>query len=385
MYEKDQAVLEEVRDVNAEIKNDAGMAGKNGCGPELLKEHLSDFSTKGLLYNEITADIMSETEDLFSLSGCCDRFSPQYLKICKTLTKAVDHLGGAYVTKAVLIDHDKPVTGLEPLTAERLNEMISFNFRKCKGALDEIKTTRKVFDLDYFNQMLVFANVMERLRATQYRVLGIHFGAVSDKHIKGRSESFSKSGSNRGFEARESTYPAFHGAPSYAPNYAVLKQELGDQITEKSGGKALPQSDTETPKALPEPAADVSDAADSGNTDLFSDNYINTSVNAPSTKSETAQAEAIPGSEAEESEEDPFGDEGPVLGNLKHITEPSPFMDILPRGHLRALQSGLEDDPVNGPSFIFTEDEIEVLLNDPDFLRCKPAMAEQLRRQMNSG
>ena len=385
MYEKDQAILEEVRDVNAEIKNDAEIAGKNGCGPELLKEHLSDFSTKGMLYNEITADIMSETEDLFSLSGCCDRFSPQYLKICKTLTKAVDHLGGAYVTKAVLIDHDKPVTGLEPLTAERLNEMISFNFRKCKGALDEIKTTRKTFDLDYFNQMLVFANVMERLRATQYRVLGIHFGAVSDKHIAGRSESFSKTGSNRGFEARESTYPAFHGAPSYAPDYAFLKQELGDQITKKSGEKALPQSNTETPKALPEPAAEISDAADSGNNDLSGDNYKNTINNTANVEPEADQKEVLPASEAEETEEDPFGDEGPVLGNLKHITEPSPFMDILPKGHLRALQSGLEDDPEKGPNFIFTEDEIEVLLNDPAFLRCKPEMAEQLRRQMNSG
>ncbi len=385
MYEKDHAVLEEVRDVNAEIKKNAGIAGKNSCGPELLKEHLSDFSTKGMLYNEITTDIMSETEDLFSLSGCCDRFSPQYLKICKTLTKAVDHLGGAYVTKAVLIDHDKPVTGLEPLTAERLNEMISFNFRKCKGALDEIKTTRKVFDLDYFNQMLVFANVMERLRATQYRVLGIHFGAVSDKHIKGRSESFGKSGSNRGFEARESTYPAFHGAPSYAPDYTILKQELGDQIMEKSGGKALPQSDTETPKALPEPIAEVSEAVDSGSTDLSNDHSDNTINNNPAIETESAQTEDIPASEPEETEEDPFGDEGPVLGNLKHTTEPSPFMDILPKGHLRALQSGLEDDPVNGPRYIFTEDEIEVLLNDPDFLRCKPKMAEQLRRQMNSG
>ena len=385
MYEKDQAVLEEVRDVNAEIKKNAGIAGENSCGPELLKEHLSDFSTKGMLYNEITTDIMSETEDLFSLSGCCDRFSPQYLKICKTLTKAVDHLGGAYVTKAVLIDHDKPVTGLEPLTAERLNEMISFNFRKCKGALDEIKTTRKVFDLDYFNQMLVFANVMERLRATQYRVLGIHFGAVSDKHIKGRSESFGKSGSNRGFEARESTYPAFHGAPSYAPDYTSLKQELGDQIMEKSGGKALPKSDTETPKALPDPIAEVSEAVDSGSTDLSNDHSDNTINNNPAVETESAQTEDIPASEPEETEEDPFGDEGPVLGNLKHITEPSPFMDILPKGHLRALQSGLEDDPVNGPRYIFTEDEIEVLLNDPDFLRCKPKMAEQLRRQMDSG
>ena len=337
MYEKNQAVLAEVRDVNAEIKNDAGMNSKNGCGPELLKEHLSDFSTKGMLYNEITADIMSETEDLFSLSGCCDRFSPQYLKICKTLTKAVDHLGGAYVTKAVLIDYDKPVTGLEPLTAERLNEMISFNFRKCKGALDEIKTTRKIFDLDYFNQMLVFANVMERLRATQYRVLGIHFGVVSDKNIVGRSESFSKSGSNRGFEARESTYPAFHGAPSYAPDYAVLKQELGDQITEKTGEKTLTQSNTETPKALPEPASEISDTVDYEKKDLSGDKSDNTFNHTAAIEPETVPAEVTPESKPEETEADPFGDEGPVLGNLKHITEPSPYLDILMNGHLRAL------------------------------------------------
>ncbi|MBQ4513701.1 MAG: hypothetical protein II969_11965 [Anaerolineaceae bacterium] len=385
MYEKDQAVLAEVRDVNAEIKKDAGISGKNGCGPELLKEHLSDFSTKGLLYNEITADIMSETEDLFSLSGCCDRFSPQYLKICKTLTKAVDHLGGAYVTKAVLIDYDKPVTGLEPLTAERLNEMISFNFRKCKGALDEIKTTRKIFDLDYFNQMLVFANVMERLRATQYRVLGIHFGVVSDKNIVGKSESFSKTGSNRGFEARESTYPAFHSTPSYAPDYAVLKQELGEKVTAASDQKALNRSGEETQKALPIPAAEGKEAADSKTTDHTGDNSAKTSYNAAPVEPETVPAEDTPESKPEEAEADPFGDEGPVLGNLKHITEPSPYLDILLNGHMRAIQNRSDFDPNHDPGFIFTEDEIEVLLNDPAFLECKPEMAEQLRRQMNSG
>ena len=385
MYEKDQAVLAEVRQVNDEVKKDAGMSSKNGCGPELLKEHLSDFSTKGMLYNEITADIMSETEDLFSLSGCCDRFSPQYLKICKTLTKAVDHLGGAYVTKAVLIDHDKPVTGLEPLTAERLNEMISFNFRKCKGALDEIKTTRKIFDLDYFNQMLVFANVMERLRATQYRVLGIHFGAVSDKHIVGKSESFSKTGSNRGFEARESTYPAFHGAPSYAPDYAVLNQELSENTAVNIEEKAPKSADNEMLKGLPSPAAEVKDASDSENAVLSGDNCANTANNMASAETETAQVDDSPESKPEETEEDPFEDEGPVLGNLKHITEPSPYLDILLNGHMRALQSGEEDDPENGPRFIFTEDEIKVLLNDPAFLECKPEMAKQLRRQMDSG
>ena len=79
MLEKDQAVLAEVREVNADIRKDAGEIRKNSCGMELLKENLSDFSTAGMLFAEVTADVMAETEDLFSLSGCCDRFSPQYL------------------------------------------------------------------------------------------------------------------------------------------------------------------------------------------------------------------------------------------------------------------------------------------------------------------
>ena len=73
MLEKDQAVLAEVREINTEIRKDAGEIRENSCGRELLKEHLSDFSTTGMLFAEVTADMMAETEDLFTLSGCCDR------------------------------------------------------------------------------------------------------------------------------------------------------------------------------------------------------------------------------------------------------------------------------------------------------------------------
>lgn len=378
MLEKDQAVLAEVREVNAEIRKDAGEIRKNSCGKELLKEHLSDFSTTGMLFAEVTADMMAETEDLFTLSGCCDRFSPQYLKICKTLTKAVDHLGGAYLTKAALIDRELPVTGLETLTAERLNEMMSFNFRKCKGALDEIKMTRQVFDLDLFSQMLSCANVMERLRSTQYRALGMHFGALKFNHIAERSLSFGKTGSNRPFEGKDSTNPPFRQTPSYAPDYAVLAQVDLEQQTAVSSDMNAEQG-VKSPKSLPAPVAETGN--DIPEKDELSSDENTAGLPAAEVK---VQEEILQNdvTEAEESLEKPFGDEELELGNLKHITEPAAYLDILQRGNARAVMNKANDDSGSGPAFIFTEDEIVTLLNDREFVRNRPGMAEELRLQL---
>ena len=365
--------------LNADIRKDAGEIRKNSCGMELLKENLSDFSTAGMLFAEVTADVMAETEDLFSLSGCCDRFSPQYLKICKTLTKAVDHLGGAYLTKVALIDRELPVTGLETLTAERLNEMMSYTFRKCKGALDEIKMTRQEFDLDLFSQMLSCANVMERLRSTQYRALGMHFGAVKFNHIAERSLSFGKNGSNRPFEGKDSTNPPFRQAPSYAPDYVVLAQVDREQQTTVSTGYEVRARSGEEPNSLPAPEADSgrdirgkSVFPGDGNTDGI-----------PAAAGEVQ--EEIPQNDilsAEESEVKLFEDDEPELGNLKHITEPAAYLDILQRGCARAVMNQSEEAPDSGPAFIFTEDEIETLLNDRAFVRVRPQMAEELRLQL---
>ena len=95
MSEKDLAILSEVTNAVAEAKgNDAG---------KLLSERAYEFPTDAMGFCHITAMIMEQAEDLYAVSRRMDRFSKQYLKLCKVLEKTVDHLGTAYITKDIFL------------------------------------------------------------------------------------------------------------------------------------------------------------------------------------------------------------------------------------------------------------------------------------------
>ena len=101
----------------------------SGKSPETKNsEHLSDFSTENMSFEDITAVIMDHTEDLFALTAVRDRFSSEYLSSTKTLLKAIRHLGSSFITKTALIARDFSVPKLEPLTARRLQEMVSLPY-----------------------------------------------------------------------------------------------------------------------------------------------------------------------------------------------------------------------------------------------------------------
>ena len=97
MIEKDKAILAEVTDVIAEVKNHNGKSERN-----FLIERPDEFPTMAMSFCHINAMIMEQTEELFAVTRCTDRFSPQYLKLCKTLEKTVNHLGSSFITKEAM-------------------------------------------------------------------------------------------------------------------------------------------------------------------------------------------------------------------------------------------------------------------------------------------
>ncbi len=65
MIEKDKAILAEVTDAIAEVKNDSGKSERN-----FLPERPDEFPTTAMSFCHINAMIMEQTEELFAVTRC---------------------------------------------------------------------------------------------------------------------------------------------------------------------------------------------------------------------------------------------------------------------------------------------------------------------------
>jgi len=254
-YEKEQRVLAEVTETVAEVKQAAGINSKNAVGASLLIDDPHEFGSDDLSFEEIAAEVMDENEELFALSRCCDRFSPQYLRICKTLEKSVEFLSSVVLTRNAL-NYSNPMPSLGSLSIARLHQMVSFNFRKVHAALKEKKTKNKEFDLDFYEQMLRFAKILGRLRATDEKAIAIQFGIV-------RADKYTKATRNLDKSANSAPAP-FREFPSYAVNYEALSEaeSVDPVITEETPGEQpmlpTPEEKIESGEKL-EPSVEISE------------------------------------------------------------------------------------------------------------------------------
>ena len=209
-FEQDVKVLAELGETLERAENRAANDGN-----KLPKEQLSDFSTENMSYLDISAAILKQTENLFFVTGECNRLDPDYLSYCRTLVTAVNHLGSAFITKTAMHIRKFPTTQVETLTAERMNRMLSFNFRKCDAALTELQQTAHKFDLNYFNMLLTFDKAMQRLRATQKRAYGMNLGYIPPHRDAENALSFTEIDGCKKYVDSYSKDAPFRSAPAY--------------------------------------------------------------------------------------------------------------------------------------------------------------------------
>ena len=222
-YEKGQKVLAEARDVAANVKRDAGLSTKTSIRADLLNADVHAFSTDVIDYNSVSAAIIEENEELFALSRCCDPFAPQYLTICKTLTKTIEHLGSVFLTKTSMSLLHYDTTGLEKLTIDALLRMVSFNFRKVHDTLQRKKKDSQEFDIQLYEQMLSFAKVLRRLGSTETKAVRISLGLDEPyPHVNGIKKNKNKA--NGG--ASQNSAP-LRELPSYPIHYEAFNQDPG--------------------------------------------------------------------------------------------------------------------------------------------------------------
>ena len=238
-------VLAELKDTLAEAGNESAAENKN-----LLCEDPNAFSLDSMSFEDCTAAIMEQTEELFAVTRLCDRFAPQYLKFCKTLERSVNHLGGAFITKtAIHANYNTFDPKLSALSVEHLYRMISYNFRKCNAALKESSRIHKEFDLDLYNQMLSFASVMDRLRSTQQRAYDINIWKEDPEKYIRRKNAFTEKDKNKRYTDKQGAAAPFREAPSYAIDYDVVAQ-----YQQRSENSACEDSETAETTTAPETA-----------------------------------------------------------------------------------------------------------------------------------
>ena len=375
MIEKDKAILAEVTDAIAEVKNDSGKSVRN-----FLPERPDEFPTTAMSFCHINAMIMEQTEELFAVTRCADRFSPQYLKLCKTLEKTVNHLGSSFITKEAMSHKSYyDVSEIESLSAQHLYEMICFNFRKCDAALNQIKLDRHEFDTDFFHQMLSFAKIMERLSAAEHRAYEYDHG-FTDTYERTKSVlSFTDKAGNPEPDKRNKKGISFRNTPSFPIRYDVLgAAEMPDhQKTEISGEDDADSEIIEAEIA----AVPVSDVPDTSDVEPITERTV---VN-----EETPDAESIVEAETvhtEEAFETAKPEDEQIIpkqepGRPSLYTEPPAYLEVIMCAMKRS--AGSEED-----SICFTEEEMRQLLADPEFCRYEKDLAQAFREyfdRMDSG
>ena len=386
-YEKDQKVLDDVKAAVASIKNDAGMASKKALGADLMNEDIHEISLDGFDYEQISAEILEETEELFYFSRACNRFAPQYLQLCRSLKKAIDHLGSVFLTKTALSYNGRELPKLELLTAVRLNEMCSFNFRKLQLLLHQKQEQGQGYDLEVFDLMMDFANVMARLRSTEYKANHMEFGPMEErlKYSKG-SSSFA---TNRKGERKYSDPASFREASAYSIDRTAIEQ-MG--VGSMASGNACSAGNLDSEQQLRsewghiEPETAVQDCE---NGDVDEADAALSSVENAETGEHGVQIEAKteePGNTCSARSElrsdlDSEQELRPMSGHIEPgtvttdgeerlplATELPPYQEILARAKERNPE---------GEEIQLTIDEIMFLLSDSNFQREMPELAEQ--------
>ena len=330
--EKGLQVLEEVQKTVDSVKKDAGMISKKSFSSDLLDEDIHAISLDGFAFEDVSTKIFDATEELFYLSRACNRFAPQYLLLCRTLKRSIEHLGGVFMTKSALKRNGVETPKLDLLTAVRLNEMCSFNFRKLEELYHQKKQKDQIYDLEVINLMLDYANLMARLRTSESKAINMEFGFGDTlKYIKGCS-SFA---TNRKGEKKHSDPASFREAPAFPVDHAVVVQMEGKTA--------------ETVSDVPSEGKESDSQSDCGT--VVSD----TSVPEPGhIESDTAV---------------PDEREKPV----KHLS----YQEILTNAKAR------NEDP-KSREIQLTIEEIHSLLADVSFRRNEPVLAAQLMAALNS-
>lgn len=150
----------------------------------LVDNYNFPFEPEGI-YNSAMLDFEEIAGALWTLIAqthyCATRYnrlSPNYTMLMQHLEKDMKQMGSYCITKVVLEQSGKELPGLKKVDLKELCCMVSLHFRKCCLAYNQIKKETGCQDMNLMNWIFRWANLFERLKATQDKIDKIKNGKV---------------------------------------------------------------------------------------------------------------------------------------------------------------------------------------------------------------
>ena len=137
------------------------------------------YNSSPLQYEEEAQMLWIITSSMHYAATRYNRHSPNYYMLCTELEKNIKKLASCCITKAVLKKEGTELQHLDNLSIEELYCMVSLHFRKCGAAYMDIQEAGGGQDLNVIRWVFRWAELADRLRATQEKIEKIRDGKIS--------------------------------------------------------------------------------------------------------------------------------------------------------------------------------------------------------------
>ena len=169
-----------------EIRDRALLGDSEG----LPAESFEDFSEMPLTFEEMTAGMRDDLEQVYTLTGTVNRYSADYPVLCRQLERMIKRVGSCCVTKAVLEQEGFEFPRLKDLDLKDLYCMVSFNFRKTRTAYHDSERLKGCADMGLLEQECRLVDLAERLQATEEKIRLIRDGKLKADRMLERARMF---------------------------------------------------------------------------------------------------------------------------------------------------------------------------------------------------
>ena len=333
-------------------------------------EAFEDYSTNPVSFNEQSKLMLQKVDAVFDLAVKYNRRSSQYLKACGQLEQGIKYLASGCMTKIALEAKKHELPDLGQLSTEKLFRMTSYHYRKIDRALSEyIREKNGEVDDALLDMEFRFYNLLNRLRSTEVKIHD-----YNEKRYRGEEDyspvvgglAFTEKSWNRSFNEEHIEPASFQRARAFSGI-----SEIGNQKSEITNGQGPVSSGQVTADSSLQPVDGGNEEGRIKNEENeVSDNTSHSSLQTP-TFSEAADS----------SLQTPHYDEvsNTSEAELKHITEYSPYLDILKNAVMRAPQDPAHPDQI---VYSFTTEEMILLSKDKEFAEVFPDMAADIRAEV---
>lgn len=157
---------------------------------DLPEEELNEFSNAPLEFTEKAKVLWEDTQLMYYHACKANRFSDKYFKYSASLETRIKKIGSYCLIKAVLEHQGQKIDGLESMNIRELLGMTAFHFRKSHTAFRELYEKQADLGMTYLNWEFRWADLGERLEATEVKIRGISEGSVNVEKMLQSSQVF---------------------------------------------------------------------------------------------------------------------------------------------------------------------------------------------------